>query len=355
MKAFTRLLFTSLLAGLATVSRAQIQSEQQLSIDFTNPVSASANATWSDPGNLTISKEGLGWDSEAAALRQGWIQTQPLALGVSWRPAPEASVRVALQPPPREITLSNGQKSMPYTGAMYVRYSPDLQHWSTWQVLTNAEPLTPEEKENPGRYFKATLQVPERERRHYNELLEEYAHLEVPWASDEEAAVRWILQREPDFFAKQIPFIGYVQLLYEGDFYGGQRLRSLQAEVLSVANGMAATPKDPAASKGRENSPWKFVAAKPKPPPPTMEQLLAAFASLKVGMTRAEVEQRFTPDGGIGSASQGRYLVPGFPYLKIDVYFESKRGAADQNRAIESKDDKVIRVSKPYLERMNFD
>jgi len=75
------------------------------------------------------------------------------------------------------------------------------------------------------------------------------------------------------------------------------------------------------------------------------------FESITNGMTRAEVERKLTIDGGLRGVSQVRFIDPACPGFKIDVEFDFKKDASDQNRAIESKDDKVIRVSKPYLER----
>jgi hypothetical protein len=82
---------------------------------------------------------------------------------------------------------------------------------------------------------------------------------------------------------------------------------------------------------------------------------LKAFESITNGMTRAEVEGKFTLDGGLQSASPARFLHPNSPYLKVNVEFDFKRDAADQNRAVTSKDDKVVRVSKPYVERPFLD
>jgi hypothetical protein len=45
----------------------------------------------------------------------------------------------------------------------------------------------------------------------------EYHTLDVPWTGDQEAMVKWILHREPDFFEKQLPFVGYVQFRIETD------------------------------------------------------------------------------------------------------------------------------------------
>jgi hypothetical protein len=72
-------------------------------------------------------------------------------------------------------------------------------------------------------------------------------------------------------------------------------------------------------------------------------------------MTRAEVEKRLTMDGGLQGISPVRFIDPSCPAFKINVEFDFKKDAADQNRAVSGKDDKVVRTSKPYLERPFMD
>ncbi len=86
-----------------------------------------------------------------------------------------------------------------------------------------------------------------------------------------------------------------------------------------------------------------------------VDKCLTDFATIKVGMTRAQIESKFPMDGGLQSASQVCFLHPACPDLKIEVEFSYKRDYADQGRAVESKDDIVIKVSKPYVERMTID
>jgi hypothetical protein len=140
---------------------------------------------------------------------------------------------------------------------MYVRYSPDLKHWSSWQVLERAEPQSIEEKKTPARYYSGTIRVSYRERSEYGQLISEYSHMDVPWKSDEEAAVQWILNRDPDFFGKHIPFIGYAEFLYEGQFRGSQRLQSLKVGISYAIGGLHAVPKDEAVYKTRD-VPWRY-------------------------------------------------------------------------------------------------
>ncbi len=232
----------------------------QLTIGFTNIADATNKATWADPDRLTISKDGLGWDGEAAASRDGWIQTTPLAVGYSWRAPSSMNVSVELQPGPKEIKLRNGKKTTPYPGQAYVRHSPDLEHWSSWQALRAGAPQTPPGKTNAGSLWSGSIRVPHRDRGEYGRLLSDYSRLDVPWKSDEEAAVQWILEREPDFFAKQLPFIGYVEFLFEGGFHGGQRIRSLEITYGYSVGGLHSPPREPDAGKGRYSIPWRFKA-----------------------------------------------------------------------------------------------
>ena len=82
---------------------------------------------------------------------------------------------------------------------------------------------------------------------------------------------------------------------------------------------------------------------------------LKVFESITNGMSRAEVEREFQMDGGLQSASPVRFIHSGCPNFKVNVEFDFKRNGADQNRAVIGKEDKVIRVSRPYLERPFMD
>jgi hypothetical protein len=249
-------------------SHASIEDYKQINIVFTNAVDAQTKAKWSEPDKITISKEGLGWDGDDAGSRDGWIQTKPIALGLSWRPTYAISVRAQIQPPSREFTLSNGQKSTGDAGDMYVRYSPDLKHWSSWQALQRANPQSIEEKKTPARYYSGTIRVPYRDRSEYGHLISEYSRMDVPWKSDEEAAVQWLVNRDPDFFAKHIPFIGYAEFLYEGQFRGSQRIQLLKVEISYGMGGMHSRPRDEAVYKNRD-VPWRYEDSRSPKAEPT--------------------------------------------------------------------------------------
>lgn len=164
------------------------------------------------------------------------------------------SLRVEISPPPKPVTLNNGKTSMPWLGKLFARFSPDCKHWSSWQVLrgdsTNAAV----------RAFTGELSIPEREREAYSALLTEYAKLDVPWKGDEEGAITWMIEHTPDFFERCIPFIGYVEFLYEVPFYGGQRISRFEAEIGWSISGLHHSPKDPAVLRDRAKTPWRFKA-----------------------------------------------------------------------------------------------
>jgi hypothetical protein len=82
-----------------------------------------------------------------------------------------------------------------------------------------------------------------------------------------------------------------------------------------------------------------------------VDRCLGDFEFIKVGMRRAEIEGRLSKDGGLQVVSPVRFAHPACGYFKIDVEFDFKRNAADQNRAMWGKDDKATKVSKPYIER----
>lgn len=357
----------ALLVAIAASSRGAMVEFKQVSVDFTNAATATNEATWSESlenfgaraqERLTVTTNGLGWDGEAASSRDGWFKTKPVAVGLSWRTPIAVTVHATIQPLPAEFTTGYGKKATPYVGDVYVRYSPDYHHWSSWQALQAGAhpsswqmlPQTAAENKNPGRQFSGLVRVPYSARERYGKLLSEYSRLDVPWTSDEEAAARWAVSREPDFFSKELPFIGYLEFLYEGNFHGGQRIRSFRADISYGMSGIAAIAKDPSVEKDRHAMPWRFKADGATTTASSVEQFLADFNSIKVGMTRGEVAKKLKLDGGLQSASPVRFVHPDSPFLKVDVEFDFKRNAADQNRAITSGADKVIHVSKPYLE-----
>ena len=82
---------------------------------------------------------------------------------------------------------------------------------------------------------------------------------------------------------------------------------------------------------------------------------LAGLNEIRPGMTRAEIERRLQPDGGIQGPASVRYGHRECGYFKIDVEFAVARNPNGQNRAVPSPEDKAVKVSKPYIEQPHID
>ncbi|MCH7726270.1 MAG: M56 family metallopeptidase [Planctomycetes bacterium] len=76
------------------------------------------------------------------------------------------------------------------------------------------------------------------------------------------------------------------------------------------------------------------------------------FKAIKVGMIRKDVEKRFQYDRGIQGALRGRFIHPDCSIFKMDVEFSVKRDRYNEDVYYFSPDDKVVKVSKPYIARV---
>lgn len=70
---------------------------------------------------------------------------------------------------------------------------------------------------------------------------------------------------------------------------------------------------------------------------------LSKMQTIKVGMTRSELMNLFTTEGGLSTTSQRTYVYRECPYIKVDVTF------APSSREEELPTDKIAKVSRPYL------
>ena len=237
---------------------AAIAGNNELAIDFTNQDDAISKATWSHPDRIKITKDGLGWEGESSSSIDSWIRTNPMPVGLSWRPLTHTNVYVTIDPAPSSYKLRNGQtQKIPYPGIVYVRYSPDRMHWSSWQALRYE---TDKEQFKGKSFFSGVVAVPHQARRNYQRHLEAYLQRkDVAWASDEAALAASILKKQPEFFRKNSPFIGYLQFLFEGSSRGSQRIRKFRASAGWGLSGMHMPARDPKAEKNRYG-PWSFVA-----------------------------------------------------------------------------------------------
>jgi hypothetical protein len=73
---------------------------------------------------------------------------------------------------------------------------------------------------------------------------------------------------------------------------------------------------------------------------------LREMQTIKVGMSRGELLKIFMKEGGLSTPQQRRYMYRDCPYIKVDVEFAS----TEEGQRVERPEDRIIRISKPFLE-----
>jgi len=152
-------------------------------------------------------------------------------------------------------------------GNVFIRHSPDLKHWTDWQVQEQQpEHPAPNMSQSPR---KGTLAIPRIHREHYQKLCDEFAvnSPDVPFRHED--VVRWILKGDPGYFAKGIPFIGYVQVMVEASLSDQQRIKGIHVSACSVIDGMVY--RIPAQEREELQGKWSFVAEDQTPAQPAAE------------------------------------------------------------------------------------
>lgn len=253
---------------IVQLASAGVLVHDQTSVDLTDPVETPKQITWGipqqplmggrpeglevpDPKLLDVTAAGFGWDGESLGSRDAWIHTKPVPVARAWRPPTRCNLTVTLKPGRVEHTLKNGQKYTPYPGDVYVRYSADRKNWSSWQLMKlgehNGEQIP----------FDLSIGVPKADRLEYDRMINDFQQQDVPWKSDESAAAKWIDERDPAFFDKHIPYVGYVEFLIETGLSGGERLKSIDIGWSYAISGIHYPPNDNTAYSS-ENNPWSF-------------------------------------------------------------------------------------------------
>ena len=75
---------------------------------------------------------------------------------------------------------------------------------------------------------------------------------------------------------------------------------------------------------------------------------LKEIETVKVGMTRVDLLKVFKEEGGISTRTWRRYAYHDCPYIKVDVELEPV--GEPENKVSQSPKDKIIKISKPFLE-----
>jgi hypothetical protein len=75
---------------------------------------------------------------------------------------------------------------------------------------------------------------------------------------------------------------------------------------------------------------------------------LKEIEGVKVGMTRLDLLRVFKEEGGLSTRTQRRYVYRDCPYIKVEVEFEPV--GEPENKLSQSPRDKIIKISRPFLE-----
>lgn len=70
--------------------------------------------------------------------------------------------------------------------------------------------------------------------------------------------------------------------------------------------------------------------------------------TIKVGMTRASLTKVYVEEGGTAQRTHRTYAFHGCPYIKVDVEFAPI--SKEQDLSTEMPDDKIVKISRPYLD-----
>jgi hypothetical protein len=78
-----------------------------------------------------------------------------------------------------------------------------------------------------------------------------------------------------------------------------------------------------------------------------ISEVLKEAGKVKPGMTREELLKVFSTEGGISTARQRTFVYQGCSLIKVDVEFS----VAEKDGGVEERpSDKILKISKPYLE-----
>jgi hypothetical protein len=206
---------------------AQIFFAEVTKIEFA-PGKLPEGIQWSPSMELTEGGLATRPVGAANASWEVWVQTQPIPIGLSWRPPTSARIKLVLA----GLAAEGG-----YLRAYY-RYSSDRVHWSSWYSLTG---LVGDAKHEATDY-QGDISLPRAARERYDALMREWWTTDPAWPSDEHEFCVWLARHHPGYFATEFPFIGYVQVRVEGEARQ-MRVAEMRIEESAAVSGLQSVPK----------------------------------------------------------------------------------------------------------------
>lgn len=253
MKKSVIFIFTALITLFFTLgNQAQLFSSDKEEIIFA-PNRINKEVTWSKGFFL----KATGLETEMISANSGqdiWIQTHAFPIAMSWRPPESASFRIYFDGSIKEI-----DPNLPSAPRIFIRYSCDKVNWSTWYQTNTNDKAT----ETESKIYKANISLPQAASEKYENLKREWWKTNPVWSSDEHEYCEWLIKKEPDFFAQEFPFIGYVQVRLEKiSINTSQTIKSLTVEFNSMVSGLSSPPKDKTKARKNSEDKWFFIGRK---------------------------------------------------------------------------------------------
>jgi hypothetical protein len=86
-----------------------------------------------------------------------------------------------------------------------------------------------------------------------------------------------------------------------------------------------------------------------------LDHVLRSISTIKPGMTRKDLFTILTEEGGISTRTRKTYVYKDCPYIKVDVEFSPADNDANPDALAENSEDKILKMSRPYLEYSHMD
>jgi hypothetical protein len=127
---------------------------------------------------------------------------------------------------------------------------------------------------------------------------------------------------------------------------GGAMARRLFAFALLLTALSGPSPLQATARSGQAPSSANHIS--------WVAEALKRMQAIQPGMTRADLLNVFTTEGGLFTGLQRTFVSRDCPYFKVDVEFEAvgrpNRDASGRVTLEEGKRDIIVRISRPYLQ-----
>ena len=210
------------------------------------------NITWSD----SFSSGETGLETKLLPANQSqdvWIQTHAFPIGLSWRPPQAANFSVSL-----DGSFDEVDPTFPIPPQIFIRYSCDKLNWSTWYSFNPTDKKT----KDGLKVYASKISLPHSAAERYRNLMREWWKTNPVWSSDEHEFCEWLVKKEPDFFAKEMPFIGYVQVRIEKfSVNSAQNIKSMTIGYFWGVGGLQSIPKDKSKVRKNTEDRWFFSTA----------------------------------------------------------------------------------------------